>query len=125
AAPATTPSETTSDVTSPATGELTTVAFAPTAPLPAYWPYYYIADPLGFYEDEGIDIEFENVQTAVQQSLLSGRLTFAGTGLDYIPQAPTLDDPPKWFMNVDRYLWVMVTLADSDFDTAADLEGGR
>lgn len=105
-------------------GELTTVSFAPTAPLPAYWPYYYIADPLGFYEDEGIDIEFENVQTAVQQSLLSGRLTFSGTGLDYIPQAPTLDDPPKWFMNVDRYLWVMVTLADSEFQTAADLEGG-
>lgn len=106
-------------------GEMTTVSFAPTAPLPAYWPYYYIAEPLGFYEDEGIDIEFENVQTAVQQSLLSGRLTFAGTGLDYIPQAPTLDDPPKWFMNVDRYLWVMVTLADSEFQTAADLEGGN
>ncbi|HEX6299220.1 MAG TPA: ABC transporter substrate-binding protein [Acidimicrobiia bacterium] len=105
-------------------GELTAVSFAPTAPLPIYWPYYYIAEPLGFYEDEGIDIEFENVQTAVQQSLLSGRLTFSGTGLDYIPQAPTLDDPPKWFMNVDRYLWVMVTLADSEFQTAADLEGG-
>jgi len=105
-------------------GVPTAVSFAPTAPLPIYWPYYYIADPLGFYEDEGIDIEFENVQTAVQQSLLSGRLTFSGTGLDYIPQAPTLDDPPKWFMNVDRYLWVMVTLANSEFQTAADLEGG-
>jgi NitT/TauT family transport system substrate-binding protein len=104
--------------------EPTAVSFAPTAPLPIYWPYYYIAEPLGFYEDEGIDIEFENVQTAVQQSLLSERLTFSGTGLDYIPQAPTLDDPPKWFMNVDRYLWVMVTLADSEFQTAADLEGG-
>ena len=108
-----------------ASREMTTVSFAPTAPLPAYWPYYYIADPLGFYEDEGIDIEFENVQTAVQQSLLSGRLTFSGTGLDYIPQAPTLDDPPMGFMNVDRYLWVMVTLADSEFQTAADLEGGK
>lgn len=108
-----------------ATGELDQVTFAPTAPLPIYWPYYYIAEPLGFYEDEGIDIEFANVQTAVQQSLLSGRLTFSGTGLDYIPQAPTLDDPPKWFMNVDRYLWVMVTLADSEFQTAADLAGGR
>ncbi|HEX2152971.1 MAG TPA: ABC transporter substrate-binding protein [Acidimicrobiia bacterium] len=119
------------DTTAPAdtseepTGELTQVTFAPTAPLPIYWPYYYIADPLGFYEDEGIDIEFANVQTAVQQSLLAGRLTFSGTGLDYIPQAPTLDDPPKWFMNVDRYLWVMVTLADSEFQTAADLRGGN
>lgn len=119
----TTPGETTPETTAPS-GELTTVSFAPTAPLPIYWPYYYIADPLGFYEDEGIDIEFENVQTAVQQSLLAGRLTFSGTGLDYIVQAPTLDDPPKWFMNVDRYLWVMVTLADSEFQTAADLEGG-
>jgi NitT/TauT family transport system substrate-binding protein len=105
-------------------GDPVTVSFAPTAPLPVYWPYYYIAEPLGFYEDEGIEIVFENVQTAVQQSLLSGRLTFSGTGLDYIPQAPTLDDPPKWFMNVDRYLWVMVTLADSEFQSAADLEGG-
>lgn len=121
------------DTSAPATSEpseetpseSTTVSFAPTAPLPVYWPYYYIAEPLGFYEDEGIDIEFENVQTAVQQSLLSGRLTFSGTGLDYIPQAPTLDDAPKWFMNVDRYLWVMVTLADSEFQTAADLQGGR
>lgn len=106
-------------------GEPDTVSFAPTAPLPVYWPYYYIAEPLGFYEDENIDIEFENVQTAVQQSLLAGRLTFAGTGLDYILQAPTLDDPPKWFQNVDRYLWVMVTLEDSEFQTAADLAGGR
>lgn len=106
-------------------GEPTTVTFAPTAPLPIYWPYYYVADPLGFYEDAGIEIEFENVQTAVQQSLMTGRLTFSGTGLDYIPQAPTLDDPPKWFMNVDRYLWVMVTLADSDVQTAQDLQGGR
>ena len=110
--------------TTGAPGEPVSVSFAPTAPLPVYWPYYYIAEPLGFYEDEGIDIVFENVQTAVQQSLLSGRLTFSGTGLDYIPQAPTLDDPPKWFMNVDRYLWVMVTLADSEFQSAADLEGG-
>ena len=117
------PTGTTAPAEEPA-GEPTTVSFAPTAPLPVYWPYYYIAEPLGFYEDEGIDIEFENVQTAVQQSLLAGRLTFSGTGLDYIPQAPTLDDPPKWFMNVDRYLWVMVTLADSEFQTAADLAGG-
>lgn len=116
---------TTSDDTDAPPAESTTVSFAPTAPLPIYWPYYYIAEPLGFYADEGIEIEFENVQTAVQQSLLSGRLTFSGTGLDYIPQAPTLDDPPKWFMNVDRYLWVMVTLADSEFQSAADLEGGR
>lgn len=104
-------------------GETTEVTFAPTAPLPLYWPYYYIADPLGFYEDAGIEISFENVQTAVQQSLMTGRLTFSGTGLDYIPQAPTLDDPPKWFMNVDRYLWVMVTLADSDVQSAQDLQG--
>jgi NitT/TauT family transport system substrate-binding protein len=106
-------------------GEITEVSFAPTAPLPVYWPYYYIADPLGFYEDAGIEISFENVQTAVQQSLMTGRLTFSGTGLDYIPQAPTLDDPPKWFMNVDRYLWVMVTLADSEVQTAQDLQGAR
>lgn len=106
-------------------GDTTEVSFAPTAPLPIYWPYYYIADPLGFYEDAGIEIEFENVQTAVQQSLMSGRLTFSGTGLDYIPQAPTLDDPPKWFMNVDRYLWVMVTLADSDVQSVQDLQGAR
>lgn len=105
--------------------ELVEVTFAPTAPLPIYWPYFYIAEPLGFYEDEGIDIEFVNVQTAVQQSLLSGRLTFSGTGLDYIPQAPTLgEDIPKWFLNVDRYLWVMVTFADSDIASAADLRGG-
>jgi NitT/TauT family transport system substrate-binding protein len=108
-----------------AAGDLTPVSFAPTAPLPIYWPYFYIAEPLGFFEDEGIDIQFENVQTAVQQSLLTGRLTFSGTGLDYIPQAPTLDDPPKWFLNVDRYLWVMVTLADSGIQSAADLGGGR
>lgn len=106
-------------------GEPDAVSFAPTAPLPIYWPYYYIAEPLGFYEDENIDVEFENVQTAVQQSLLAGRLTFTGTGLDYIPQAPTLDNPPKWFMNVDRYLWVMVTFADSPVTSAADLRGGK
>jgi NitT/TauT family transport system substrate-binding protein len=107
-------------------GEADAVSFAPTAPLPIYWPYYYIAEPLGFYEDENIAIEFENVQTAVQQSLLAGRLTFTGTGLDYIPQAPTLEeDPPKWFMNVDRYLWVMVTFADSPVTSAADLRGGN
>jgi NitT/TauT family transport system substrate-binding protein len=108
-----------------ASGELTPVRFAPTAPLPAYWPYFYIAEPLGFYEDEGIDIEFINAQAAVQQALMSNRLDVAGTGLDYIVQAPTFDDPPQWYMNVDRYLWVMVTFADSDVDEIADLRGRR
>lgn len=106
-------------------GAADTVKFAPTAPLPIYWPYYYIAEPLGFYEDENIDIEFVTAQTAVQQALLAGRLDISGTGLDYIPQAPTFDDPPKWFMNVDKYLWVMVTFADSDIETAQDLRGAR
>ena len=105
--------------------EPVTVRFAPTAPLPIYWPYYYVADALGFYEEENIDVEFVNAQTAVQQALLAGRLDVSGTGLDYIPQAPTFDDPPKWYMNVDKYLWLMVTLADSEFRTAQDLEGGR
>jgi NitT/TauT family transport system substrate-binding protein len=107
-------------------GELDTVEFAPTAPLPAFWPYFYIAEPLGFYEDECIDIEFINAQAAVQQALLSGNLDVAGTGLDYIVMAPQLDEPqPKWYMNVDRYLWVMLTTADSELDEVADLEGKR
>jgi NitT/TauT family transport system substrate-binding protein len=105
--------------------EPVTVRFAPTAPLPIYWPYYYVADALGFYEEEGIEVEFVNAQVAVQQALLAGRLDVSGTGLDYIPQAPTFDDPPKWYMNVDKYLWVMVTLADSEFQTAQDLQGGK
>lgn len=117
--------EAATETSAAAAAEMVSVTFAPTAPLPVYWPYFYIAEPLGFYEEEGIEIDFVNVQTAVQQSLLAGRLTFSGTGLDYIPQAPTLDDPPKWFMNVDRYLWVMVTLADSTVQSAGDLSGGR
>lgn len=106
-------------------GEMRQVRFAPTAPLPAYWPYYYIAEPLGFYEDAGIDIEFVNAQTAVQQALLAGRLDVSGTGLDYFVQVPTFDDPPQWFMNVDRYLWVIATFADSDIQEVADLQGGK
>lgn len=106
-------------------GDLESVEFAPTAPLPAYWPYFYIAEPLGFYEDECIDIEFINAQAAVQQALLSGNLDIAGTGLDYIVMAPSLDEQPKWYLNVDRYLWVMVTFEDSDIDSVDDLRGKR
>ena len=54
-----------------ASREMTTVSFAPTAPLPAYWPYYYIADPLGFYEDEGIDVAvYQSVRAVAPSSPL-------------------------------------------------------
>lgn len=109
---------------SEAAGEADLVRFAPTAPLPAYWPYYYIAEPLGFYEEENIEFELVNAQTAVQQALLAGRLDISGTGLDYFVQAPTFEDPPKWFMSVDRYLWVMATFEDSPIDGVEDLRGG-
>lgn len=105
-------------------GEVDVVRFAPTAPLPAYWPYYYIAEPLGFYEEQNIDFELVNAQTAVQQALLAGRLDISGTGLDYFVQAPTFDAPPKWYMNVDRYLWVMATFEDSPIESVEDLRGG-
>ena len=116
--------DTSGETAGDAGGEADRVRFAPTAPLPAYWPYYYIAEPLGFYEEENIDFELVNARTAVQQALLSGQLDVSGTGLDYFVQAPTFDDPPKWYMNVDRYLWVLATFEDSPIQTVQDLRGG-
>ena len=108
-----------------AAGEPDRVRFAPTAPLPGYWPYYYIAEPLGYYEEENIDFEAVNARGAVQQAVMEGQLDFSGTGLDYIVQAPEFDPSPKWYMNVDRYLWIMVTLADSGVESVEDLQGRK
>jgi NitT/TauT family transport system substrate-binding protein len=105
--------------------EPATVRFAPTAPLPVYWPFYYTAEPLGFYEEENLEVEFVNAQQAVQQALLAGRLDISGTGLDYYVQAHEMEEPPKWFLNADMYLWEMLTFADTGITEATDLIGKR
>jgi NitT/TauT family transport system substrate-binding protein len=108
-------------------GEPADLAIAPTAPLPSYWPFYYVGEGLGFYADENIEVELATVRGAVQQALITDRLQVAGTGLDYIPQAADeeISDELKYFMITDNYPWVMITFEDSPYQTAADLQGRR
>jgi NitT/TauT family transport system substrate-binding protein len=108
-------------------GEPAELAIAPTAPLPSYWPFYYVGEGLGFYADENIEVELATVRGAVQQALITDRLQVAGTGLDYIPQAADeeISDELKYFMITDNYPWVMITFEDSPYQTAADLQGRR
>ncbi len=103
------------------------IALAPTAPLAAYWPFYYLAEGLGFFADENIVAQIATVRGAVQQALITGRLQVAGTGLDYIPQAADeeISNQLKYFMITDNYPWVMITFADSPYETAQDLRGRR
>jgi NitT/TauT family transport system substrate-binding protein len=113
--------------TEQAPGEPVRLAIAPTAPLPSYWPFYYLAEGLGFYADENLEVEVATVRGAVQQALITGRLQVAGTGLDYIPQAAdeSIADELKYVMITDNYPWVMITFEDSPYETAADLRGRR
>ena len=108
-------------------GEPAQLAIAPTAPLPSYWPFYYVAEGLGFYADENLEVEIATVRGAVQQALITDRLQVSGTGLDYIPQAADeeISDELKYFMITDNYPWVMITFEDSPYQTAADLQGRR
>jgi NitT/TauT family transport system substrate-binding protein len=103
------------------------LAIAPTAPLPSYWPFYYVAEGLGFYADENLEVQVATVRGAVQQALITGRLQVAGTGLDYLPQAADeeISDELKYFMITDNYPWVMITFEDSPYESAADLRGRR
>lgn len=105
-------------------GELTEIRFAPTAPLPSYWPAYWLADGLGFYEDEGLDVEIIDAGTAVQALLLTDGLEFAGTGQDFIPQGAELEGL-QYFLATDRYPWVVITFADGDVKELTDLDGGK
>lgn len=104
--------------------ELTQIRFSPTAPLPSYWPAYWLADGLGFYEDEGLDVEIIDAGTAVQALLLSDGLEFAGTGQDFIPQGAELEGL-QYYLATDRYPWVVITFADGDVQELTDLDGGK
>lgn len=105
-----------------AAGDPVSVTFAPTAPLPSYWPFYWLADGLGFYADENLEVEIVSTGSAVQAALLTDRLDFAGAGLDFIPQGAE-EERLQYYMATDRYVWLLMTFADSDITSVEDLRG--
>ena len=105
-------------------GELMEITAAPTVPGPLYWPFYWSADPLGFYEEEGLSVEIVPVDAGVPQALLSGVLDIGGVGSDFYPQGAEIEDL-SWVMMTDAYLFQAVVPGDSELETIADLAGGQ
>lgn len=97
---------------------------APTVPGPLYWSFYWSADALGFYEDEGLDVEIIPVEASVPQAILSGQLDIGGVGSDFIPQGADLEEL-NWFMMTDAYLFQALVPGDSEFTSVADLAGKK
>ena len=102
--------------------DLTAITVAATAPVPAGFPAYWLAEGYGFYEEEGLDVDLTSPTGSPPSLLLSGRLDIAGVQFDYIPQGAE-EDRLKIFMHTDLMPWVLVTFEDSRIDEIADLQG--
>jgi NitT/TauT family transport system substrate-binding protein len=117
-------SDTTSGSDGTAAPEVVSLKVAPTVPGPLYWSFYWSAGPLGFYEEEGLDVEIIPVEASVPQAILAGQLDIGGVGSDFIPQGAELNEL-KWFMMTDAYLFGAVVPGDSELDSVESLAGMR
>lgn len=104
---------------------LTVATASPAAPI---WAHIWIAEPLGYYDQEGLDVEIIGQLTGgtVEQSVASGSLDFGAATQDtMIPSAAELDPLPVQFFLHDT-LWVdlLLVLDESEAQTGEDLVGG-
>lgn len=104
--------------------ESASLRVAPTVPGPLYWSFYWSAGPLGFYEEQNLDVEIIPVEASVPQAILSGQLDIGGVGSDFIPQGAELSEL-KWFMMTDAYLFGVVVPGESELQSVESLAGLR
>lgn len=100
---------------------------APNAPAPAAWAHLWLADEMGCYEQEDLEVEIvDNLPGgAVENALTSGQLDFGGSNSSrLIPHGDAMgDESLQMFMPESKYLFRMIVLEDSDIQTAQDLVG--
>lgn len=91
----------------------------------SYTPYGILADELGYFDDECIDMTIEVTATGAPQSLLGGQTDFSMSGPEQMVSAN--NGAPfgakmiyNYIPNLNIYLGV---LEDSDITSTADLEG--
>lgn len=97
---------------------------SPAAPI---WAHIWIAGPLGYYEEENLDVEVIGQLTGgtVEQSVAGGALDFGGATQDtMIPSAAEQDPlPVQFFMHDTLWVDLLLVLEDSPAQTGEDLVG--
>lgn len=120
------PAEGTPDEAAP---ERASITVAPTSPSKtSVFASYYIADALGYYDEENLDVELTTAGGgSVQAALLAGRLDFGGVSqANFIPLLDTDGPQPlQWFMNQTMYGFMVFVPDASEYQTADDLVGTR
>ncbi len=105
--------------------ESLTVATA--SPAAALWAPMWLATPLGFYEDENLEVEVIGQLTGgtAEQALTTGDLDFAGVTQDtLVPLPADVEELPiKLFMMESLWVDLLLVLAESEYETGDDLRG--
>jgi len=91
----------------------------------SYIPYGILADELGYFDDECIDMTLEVTSSGATQSLIGGQTDFAMSGPEQLVSANNgaafgAKMVYNYIPNLNIYLGV---LADSDIESTADLAG--
>ena len=87
---------------------------------------FYIADSLGYYEDAGLDVEFNHHAVGADQfgALVSGQEDLLMASGDEVMQVRARDVPVVYVASVYReYPVALIVPADSDIQTLAEIEG--
>src|SRR5690606_18505199 len=71
---------------------LTKLNVSPVVIGPTYWPFYFTPQALGYYEDEGLDVEIMPLNAGVTQALLTDQIQIGGAGFEVIQQATEFDN---------------------------------
>lgn len=106
------------------TVELTKLSVSPVVIGPTYWPFYFIPQSLGYYEDEGLDVEILPLNAGVTQALLTDQIDIGGAGFEFLAQAADIDQL-AWYMMTDKFIFAPMVRGDSPVQSIADLAGAR
>lgn len=102
--------------------------YGASATLDAYHGFLFLGNPLGFYEKEGVSVEFGTAagSAATLQLMASGQVDMGYIGMDVLILAKRTnpDLPVKAIYLHDRgNIYEIVVPADGDIQTVADLDG--
>jgi len=92
------------------------------------WMYYYIAEPLGFYEEEGLDVEIVGSLPGDNpaQAIANGIVDFAGAQLSLgLPVIETGAADLVWVGFSDNWPFNISVMPDSSIDAMDELEGKK
>lgn len=114
-----------------ATSEVVSLRVAPLSPSPLATAPVWVAQALGFFEEEGVEVELiGNVPGgSVETALAAGQLDIGGSAhSNLFPRAATLaetGDDIQIFLPDSRYPWHIMVLENSEYEDQADLIGSR